>query len=142
MLWRWLHQFHHSPTRLEVITSFYKNPFEIILNGILSAAILHSLLGISPAAVGICVLITALAELVYHMNLKTPRWLGLVFQRPEMHRIHHQQGLHHYNYSDLPIWDLLFGTYRNPVEVNNQTGFPLNNETRVTSLLCGRRLKT
>jgi sterol desaturase/sphingolipid hydroxylase (fatty acid hydroxylase superfamily) len=140
-LWRWLHQFHHSPTRIEVITSFYKSPLEIVVNGILSSAILHSLLGLSLSAVGLCVLTTALAELVYHANLKTPRWLGLFFQRPEMHRIHHQRGLHHYNYSDLPLWDMLFGTYRNPAEVPNQTGFPLGNEHRITSLLCGRRLK-
>src|SRR5207253_359635 len=27
-LWRWFHQVHHSPQRIEVITSFYKHPLE------------------------------------------------------------------------------------------------------------------
>lgn len=142
VLWRLLHQFHHSPARIEVITSFYKNPLEILLNGVLTSAILYILLGLSAPAVGLCVLITALAELVYHMNIKTPRIMGLFFQRPEMHRIHHQRGLHHYNYSDLPIWDMLFGTYSNPALVENETGFPDGNENRVLDLLKGQELPT
>lgn len=140
ILWRFLHQFHHSPARIEVITSFYKNPLEILLNGILSSAILYVLLGLSVPAVGLTVLATALAEFVYHMNVSTPKVMGLFFQRPEMHRIHHQRGLHHYNYSDLPLWDMLFGTYKNPAIVDNQTGFPNDNENKVGALLMGKEL--
>lgn len=79
ILWKFLHQFHHSPERIEVITSFYKNPLEILANGILTSAILYILLGISATAVGYCVLVTALAELIYHMNIKTPWILGFFF---------------------------------------------------------------
>jgi sterol desaturase/sphingolipid hydroxylase (fatty acid hydroxylase superfamily) len=142
VLWRYLHQLHHSPVRIEIITSFYKHPMEILANGILTSAILYILLGLSVTAVGLCVLTTALAELVYHMNIKTPRIMGLFFQRPEMHRIHHQQGLHHYNYSDLPVWDMLFGTYSNPAVVENKTGFPNNNENKVWALLKGQELES
>ena len=142
ILWRYLHQFHHSPARIEVLTSFYKNPLEILLNGILSSAILYVLLGLSAPAVGLTVLATALAEFVYHMNIRTPQVMGLFFQRPEMHRIHHQRGLHHYNYSDLPLWDMLFGTYRNPAILDNQTGFPNDNENKVGALLMGIELES
>jgi sterol desaturase/sphingolipid hydroxylase (fatty acid hydroxylase superfamily) len=38
VLWRWFHQVHHSPQRIEVITSFYKHPFEILVNSVLSSA--------------------------------------------------------------------------------------------------------
>src|SRR5581483_7733679 len=31
-LWLSVHQIHHSPVRIETITSFYKHPFEIIIN--------------------------------------------------------------------------------------------------------------
>jgi sterol desaturase/sphingolipid hydroxylase (fatty acid hydroxylase superfamily) len=31
-LWLGFHQIHHSPQRLEVITSFYKHPVEMIVN--------------------------------------------------------------------------------------------------------------
>ncbi|MEE9422311.1 MAG: sterol desaturase family protein [Gammaproteobacteria bacterium] len=142
MLWRYLHQLHHSPARIEVITSFYKHPLEILVNGLLTSAILYILLGLSASAVGLCVLTTALAELIYHMNIKTPRIMGLFFQRPEMHRIHHQRGLHHYNYSDLPVWDMLFGTYNNPAVVENKTGFPDSNENKVWALLKGQELES
>ena len=142
VFWRLLHQFHHSPVRIEVLTSFYKSPLEILLNGVLTSAILYLLLGLSTTAVGLCVLITALAELIYHMNIKTPRILGLFFQRPEMHRIHHQRGRHRCNYSDLPIWDMLFGTYSNPATIDNETGFPDDNENRVLALLKGQKLAT
>ncbi len=142
MLWRFLHQLHHSPERIEVITSFYKNPLEVLLNSMLSSAILYVGLGLSASAVGLTVLATAIAEFVYHMNIKTPQVMGLFFQRPEMHRIHHQRGLHHYNYSDLPLWDMLFGTYRNPAVVENKTGFPNDNENKVRALLKGMELES
>ena len=142
ILWRFLHQLHHSPLRIEIITSFYKSPLEILANGILTSAILYILLGMSATAVGLCVLATALAELIYHMNIKTPWGLGLFFQRPEMHQIHHQRGLHHYNYSDLPIWDMLLGTYKNPAVVRNTTGFPDDNENKVWAMLKGQELKS
>ena len=37
LLWRWLHQVHHSAARIEVATSFYKHPVEILLNSLLSS---------------------------------------------------------------------------------------------------------
>ncbi len=48
------------------------------------------------------------------MNIRTPQWLGYIVQRPESHSVHHGRGVHHYNYSDLPLFDILFGTFRNP----------------------------
>ena len=142
LLWLVFHQFHHSPARIEVITSFYKHPLEITLNGVLSSAILYILLGLSAEAVGLASLATGLAELIYHMNVRTPRMLGYFFQRPEMHRIHHQRGLHHYNYSDLPVWDMLFGTFCNPERADNLTGFPSDNENRLGDLLLARKLES
>lgn len=140
LLWRLCHQTHHSPTRLEVITSFYKHPIEVLINGVLSSTLLFSLLGLAPKAAAIVVLITGIAELFYHMNLKTPHWLGYVFQRPEMHRIHHQRGVHRSNYSDLPIWDMLFGTYANPEVINVDVGFSKQGENRFRDLLLARRV--
>ena len=49
--------------------------------------------------------------------MRTPRWVGWFFQRPEMHRIHHEHGRHRNNYGDIPWWDMLFGTYENPPRV-------------------------
>src|SRR5439155_16505668 len=38
-LWRWFHQVHHSARRIEVVTSFYKHPLEIVADSALSSAI-------------------------------------------------------------------------------------------------------
>ncbi len=134
-LWRGVHQLHHSPARLEILTSFYKHPIEIGLNAMLSSAILYGLLGLSPQAGAVAVLVTGLAELVYHWNVSTPRWLGWVFQRPEMHCVHHERGRHTNNYSDLPLWDMLFGTFANPATFEAECGFEGHRESRLGAML-------
>ena len=122
-LWRWFHQLHHSPQRIEVITSFYKHPFEIFGNSVLSSVILYLLVGVGAEAATLAVLATGLAELFYHWNVSTPHWLGYIIQRPESHCVHHQEGLHSYNYGDLPVWDMLFGTFHNPRGWSGRCGF-------------------
>jgi sterol desaturase/sphingolipid hydroxylase (fatty acid hydroxylase superfamily) len=137
LLWRWLHQVHHSAQRIEVATSFYKHPAEILANGLLSSAILYLLVGLAPPAAALAVALTGLAELFYHWNVATPRWLGYVVQRPESHCVHHEQGLHAFNYSDLPLWDMLFGTFRNPARWDARCGFGGGGERRLLQMLRG-----
>jgi sterol desaturase/sphingolipid hydroxylase (fatty acid hydroxylase superfamily) len=138
VLWRLLHRTHHSPVRLEVLTSFYKHPLEIVANGLLSSGVLYLLCGLTPAAAAIAVVLTGLAELFYHWNVRTPHWLGYLIQRPEMHRLHHARGHHRDNYSDLPLWDLLFGTFHNPREDVWPCGFAHGAERHLGALLLGR----
>lgn len=133
--WNVFHQLHHSPVRLEILTAFYKHPLEIIADGILSSAILYLLLGLSPSHGAMVIAITGIAELFYHWNIKTPYWLGFIFQRPESHCIHHQRGKHHYNYSDLPIWDMLFGTFYNPKQNDFECGFANEKELRLKEIM-------
>ena len=137
-LWQWFHQIHHSPARIEVVTSFYKHPFELVANGCLSSLILHVLVGLSPASASVVVAITGVAELIYHSNVRTPYWLGFIFQRPESHRRHHQLGHHSHNYSDLPVWDLLFGTFDNPREPAPLCGFADGAEKQLGRMLSGK----
>ena len=135
-LWRWFHQVHHSPQRIEVITSFYKHPFELVANGILSSVILYLLVGLGPVAASQAVLLSGIAELFYHWNVRTPYWLGFFIQRPESHCIHHQEALHFYNFADLPLWDILFGTFRNPKSWDAHCGFGVE-ELRLGEMLFG-----
>jgi len=137
-LWRWFHQVHHSPQRIEVITSFYKHPFEILINSVLSSAILYMVAGVGPRAATGAVLLSGLAELVYHWNVRTPYWLGFIFQRPESHCVHHQKGLHSFNFSDLPLWDMMFGTFRKPRQWSAGCGFEPEQEQRFGAMLLGR----
>jgi sterol desaturase/sphingolipid hydroxylase (fatty acid hydroxylase superfamily) len=53
-LWRWIHQVHHSPQRIEVITSFYKHPLEILVNSALSSVILYLGVGLSHGPCRTC----------------------------------------------------------------------------------------
>ena len=136
-LWRWFHQVHHSPQRIEIVTSFYKHPFELLANSVLSSAVLYWMVGLGAEAATLTVLITGLAELFYHWNVRTPHALGPFFQRPEMHCVHHEAEAHRYNYSDLPLWDLLFGTYLNPKTFDGRCGFGPD-EHRLGAMLVGR----
>lgn len=134
-LWRGFHQIHHSPQRLEVITSFYKHPGEMVVNSIIGSLLVYTLLGLSPEAGAIYTLCTALGEFFYHTSIRTPRWIGYVFQRPEMHRIHHQHGRHRNNYGDIVWWDMLFGTYENPAEWTGSCGFDDEKEQQLGAML-------
>ncbi len=138
-LWRWFHQVHHSPQRIEVITSFYKHPFEILVNGVLSSALLYLVVGVGAPAATLAILLTGIAEFFYHWNVSTPYWLGYLIQRPESHCIHHQEGVHRFNFADLPLWDMLFGTFRNPRRWEARCGFG-EDEHRLGEMLRGMDL--
>ena len=140
LLWRWLHQVHHSPARLELFTAFYKHPLEILLNGVLSSTILHVGLGLSAESASLTVVITGIAELAYHWNVRSPYWIGFLFQRPESHRVHHERGRHTGNFSDLPLWDMLFGTFENPRVAPRDCGFAGDAECELVALLAGKRV--
>jgi len=73
-----------------------------------------------------------------HANIRTPRWLGYIIQRPESHSLHHGRGVHRYNYADLPLWDMVFGTFRNPAEMQAEVGFYKGASNRVLAMLAGR----
>jgi len=137
-LWLGFHQIHHSPQRIEVITSFYKHPVEMTVNSILGSLLVYTLLGLTLEAGAIYTACTALGEFFYHTNVTTPRWVGLVFQRPEMHRIHHEHGRHKNNYGDFVIWDMLFGTYENPRLFTSTCGFDDAKEQRLPEMLAFR----
>ena len=134
-LWRMFHQIHHSPQRLEVITSFYKHPLEMIVNSIMGSLLVYTFLGLSLEAGAIYTFLTAIGEFFYHTNIKTPPWVGFIFQRPEMHRIHHQYNRHKNNYGDITWWDMLFGTYENPKEWTKTCGFIPQKEEQLIDML-------
>jgi sterol desaturase/sphingolipid hydroxylase (fatty acid hydroxylase superfamily) len=138
LLWRMFHQIHHSPQRLEVITSFYKHPAEMVFNSVLGSLLVYTTLGLSLEAGAVYTACTAVGEFFYHTNIRTPRWIGFFFQRPEMHRIHHQHERHKNNYGDITWWDMLFGTYENPSEWVYTCGFDDEKEQRLGDMLAWR----
>ena len=133
--WAVFHQVHHSASRIEVLTSFYKHPVEILTNSLLTALILFPVLGVSLLAGFWYNFFAATGEYFYHANVKTPCWLRFFVQTPELHSIHHQYDAHAHNYSDIPIWDRLFGTYRDSTSFTDRCGFPEGAEQRLPEML-------
>lgn len=140
LMWRWSHQIHHSATRLDIGGSMYFHPFEMIAYTLIQVVVLLFVLGLNPIAAAITGYVGAFYALFQHLNIRTPRWLGVLIQRPESHGYHHQIKLHAYNYSDLPIWDILFGTFKNPVTHKAGIGFGVEAHRRFWTMLFGKDL--
>jgi len=136
--WLAFHQIHHSPSRIEIATSFYKHPIEILADALLSALVLYPLLGCSMLGAFWYNFFAATGEYFYHANLRTPRWLRFLIQTPELHSIHHQYDVHRFNFGDIPLWDRLFGTYRDGVGFAERCGFPAGAEQKLFPMLAFR----
>ncbi|MES1263203.1 MAG: sterol desaturase family protein, partial [Peristeroidobacter soli] len=87
------------------------------------------------AAAALVGLYAAVAELVQHLNIRTPRRLEWIMQRPEAHQRHHEFGQHAGNYADWPVWDKLFGTYRAPAAAPLRYGFDAAASRRIGAML-------
>lgn len=122
-LWRIFHQMHHSAERVDSYGAFFFSPMDMIGFSLLASLCLVVLAGFSAQAATLFILMTTFLSIFQHSNIKTPVWLGYIIQRPESHAIHHAKGIHAHNYSDLPIFDLLFGTFWNPTGYAHETGF-------------------
>lgn len=134
-MWRALHQLHHSPRRVDAAGFAVAHPFDVMAQTVLSLVVLIGVLGLQPAAAALVGLYTAVAELIQHLNLRTPRWLEWFMQRPEAHQRHHEFGQHAGNYGDWPVWDKLLGTYRAPAEGPLAYGFAEPAERRFGAML-------
>jgi sterol desaturase/sphingolipid hydroxylase (fatty acid hydroxylase superfamily) len=93
------------------------------------------IMGLPAQAVTVVLLVTNFLSIFQHANIKTPVWLGYLVQRPESHAVHHGKGIHAYNYSDLPLFDMLFGTFNNPVNYVEETGFYKGASGRIGKML-------
>jgi len=138
VLWRWVHQLHHAPQRLDAGGAVLLTPLEMVGYIALFQLVAVFGLGLDPLAAAIVGYVSTFYSLFQHINISTPRWLGAFIQRPESHGVHHRRGVHGYNYSDLPLWDMLMGTYRNPRAFNGDVGFDGDAAPRVWSLIRGR----
>ncbi len=134
-LWRTFHQMHHSAERLDTYGAFYFSPMDMIGWTVLGSVCFALLVGLSPQAITVTLLVTNFLGMFQHANIKTPRWLGYIVQRPESHTVHHAKGIHKHNYSDLPVFDILFGTFQNPKDYEHPTGFYYGASAKVLQML-------
>ena len=137
-LWRWVHQLHHAPPRLDVAGVMVQTPFEALANAVLFSLVTGFVLRLDPVATMGCAYLGAFYGMFQHFNIRTPRWLGYFIQRPEAHCAHHRRGVHAGNYSDLPVWDMLWGSFENPRDFHGELGFEPVAARQVLAMLCGR----
>jgi len=135
LLWRTFHQMHHSAERLDTYGAFFFSPAEMIFFTFIGSFVFAFLIGLSPQAITVVILSLNFFSIFQHANIRTPRWLGYFIQRPESHSVHHGQGIHRHNYADLPIWDILFGTFYNPTTYENLNGFYNGASSRIKDML-------
>lgn len=134
LLWRVFHQLHHAPARLDVASSTIFHPAELVFYTLATLAVTLGL-GLTPEAGALLGFFGACVSFFQHANLRTPLWLGYLVQRPEAHSLHHRAGGPVGNYSDLPLWDLLFGTFHNPRHFETELGLPRAARRRWAAML-------
>ena len=137
-LFRGLHQMHHSAESLDAWGANYIAPQDAVMFISISTLVLGPVLGVSPSAAVVGTFFLTFNAIFQHANIRTPRWLGYLIQRPESHGVHHQRGVHAYNYSDLPLWDIVFGTFHNPETFEGEVGYYKGASTRIADMLLGR----
>jgi len=134
-LWRGFHQVHHSPQRVDIPGSVYFHPLDMVAQVALQLFVTLLVLGLDPVAAALTGYVAAFYGMFQHWNVRTPKWLGYVIQRPESHCVHHRRGVHYYNYADFPLWDMLFGTFRNPAQFIGECGFDEPADRRLGAML-------
>lgn len=134
-LWKIFHQMHHSAERLDIPSAFYFSPMDMIGFTLLGSLVFALIIGVEPTAATVIILTLNFLSIFQHANISTPAWLGYVIQRPEQHAVHHARGVHAYNYSDFPVYDLLFGTFNNPKDFQGEYGFYDGGSAKVMDMM-------
>ena len=137
-LWRAGHQMHHSAESLDAFGAFYQHPLDAAFFTTWMSLAFFPLLGLSVEAGVLAAVFLTFNAMFQHANIATPYWLGFLIQRPESHNIHHGRGIHRYNYADLSVIDMLFGTFRNPRSIEDcACGFYDGASRRIPEMLVG-----
>jgi sterol desaturase/sphingolipid hydroxylase (fatty acid hydroxylase superfamily) len=137
-LWRWFHQMHHSAERVDIWGAFYFHPLDMLGWMLLGSLCLVLGFGISAEAAIFVAVAATFCSMFQHANIRTPRWIGYVVTRPESHSLHHERAVHARNYGDIPLFDMLFGTFANPKTFEGEVGFYEGGSKRIGAMLAGR----
>jgi sterol desaturase/sphingolipid hydroxylase (fatty acid hydroxylase superfamily) len=135
ILWRVFHQMHHSAERVDVYGAFFFSPMDMIGFTFLTSLAMIWVGGFTAQATIYAIYGATFLAVIQHTNIKTPQWMGYVFQRPESHSLHHAKGVHAFNYSDLPLFDIIIGSFRNPREFSKETGFYDGASSRIFEMI-------
>jgi sterol desaturase/sphingolipid hydroxylase (fatty acid hydroxylase superfamily) len=137
-LWKTLHQVHHCAERVCTSGAFFFSPLNTIGWAVLSSVFFSLIMGLSPQAITATLLITNFLSIFQRANIDTPQWIGYFVQRPESHAVHNTRDIRRSNYSDLPLFDILFGTFTNPTTFIYETGFYNRAPNRMNEMLLAK----
>ncbi len=120
ILWK-IHEFHHSATELNIITTYRAHFLQPIIN-VFFDALIFILLGIPPHTYVIFQVILGIHKLFIHSSIKSDwGFIGkYILVSPSAHRLHHSIEPIFYNKnfgSTLIIWDHIFKTYHPHTEI-------------------------
>ena len=134
ILWRLGHQLHHGVARVDVASGMMFHPIDLVVQ-VGATTLAAALLGVTANAAALAGVANFVIALFQHLNVRTPRWVGYLVQRPEAHCLHHERDVHARNFGDLPVWDMLFGTFANPRTGEVQVGFAPERGRRVLAMI-------
>jgi sterol desaturase/sphingolipid hydroxylase (fatty acid hydroxylase superfamily) len=107
-----LHRFHHSADDFTVLTAARTHP--AVFTAVVGTTLPGVLLGAAPEALADLSVLVMTLRLVIHSRIDSDfGWVGRwVLQSPRGHRLHHALNRLSINLALVPIWDRLFGTWR------------------------------
>jgi sterol desaturase/sphingolipid hydroxylase (fatty acid hydroxylase superfamily) len=123
VLWSF-HRIHHSDERMGTATWSRDNFMQECWRSFFSVFTLGMIVDLDLSEAGKAALYSNIFlftwSMFYHSAIRVQLpWLDRILVTPQVHRIHHSVGPEHYNtnFADaLPIFDILFGTYRRPAK--------------------------
>ena len=116
-LWRF-HSIHHSSAKMDWISGIRQHPFDGVI--IVVPAVVLIAAGFQLEVIGGAAVVQTIIGLVAHANIRwrfRPLWR--IIMTPEFHHWHHAnypESIHTNDSVGLPLWDMVWGTYRMPRE--------------------------
>jgi len=107
-----LHRFHHAADDFSVLTAARTHP--AVFTAVIGTTLPGVLVGAAPEALADVGLVVMALRLVIHSRIESDfGWAGRwIVQSPRHHRLHHCMNRIPVNLGLLPVWDRLFGTWR------------------------------
>ena len=113
------HALHHDTRSMHVLKSNRLHVGEEVMNFLLLVPAMI-IVGCPPAIMIWLGMWEVFEGNLAHSNVdqRLPRWFHYIVRTADVHRIHHsdERKLQNSNFGGLPIWDVIFGTYRHPFD--------------------------
>jgi sterol desaturase/sphingolipid hydroxylase (fatty acid hydroxylase superfamily) len=113
------HALHHDTRKMHVLKANRLHVGEEVINFLLLVPVMI-VVGCPPAMMIWLGMWEVFDGNLAHSNVdqQLPRWFHYIVRTADVHRIHHSDDpkLQNSNFAELPIWDLVFRTYRHPFE--------------------------